>query len=147
MRHVPKDHAAVSARSADIFCVSLVCTLQSALSGFAYVNICGMLHPDTLHQDHQGMARRLVARLEDVVQPAQFERINQQLLRTHFFPGQSVHRKGFSGNGITAHVAHCMLQRLPAAVLTLAKRGSLTEPVEHYLQALTSARSALVQTC
>lgn len=114
--------------------------MQSALSGFSWVNIFRLFHPETLHQDHQGVGRRLVNKLQKLVTAAEFARINKHLLQTEPFPGQTIHSKGFLGSGITGHVANCMLQRLSAAVLTLAHRGSLPEALRHWLTALTSTQ-------
>ena len=99
-----------------------------------------LFFPETLHQDHQGLGRRLVNQhLQKQLTVAGFEHVNQQLLRAEAFPGQPLHRKGFLGSSITAHEAYCMLQRLGPAVLTLAVQGSLSESLKQWLRALTSA--------
>ena len=104
------------------------------MSGFAFVGMYCLPVVETLHQDHQGLGRRIVSHVQDTLSAADFERVNQQLLQTPPFPGQPLHSKGFLGNGITVHVAYCMLQRLSAPILTLAERGSPTEPLKHWLE-------------
>ena len=119
-----------------------MCPLQpeSALSGLAWVDLYRLFYPETLHQDHQGVGKRLIDKLGGLLSDAEFERVNQQLLQTDAFPGQAMHKQGLLGITITAHVANCMLQRLGPAVLALAVRGSLPEPLDHWLQALTRVR-------
>ena len=120
-----------------------MCCTQSALSGFAWVDMFRLFYPETLHQDHQGIGRRLVDRLREMLSPAEFERVNQHLLQTDPFPGQAMHSKGLLGNGITTHEAYSHFQRLSAAVLTLEHNHTLAEPVKHWLEALTSALIAV----
>ena len=104
--------------------------------------------PKTLHQDHQGVGRRLVQHPKRLLSTAQLKRVNRHLLQTDPFPGQAIHRKGLLAKGVTAHKAYCMLQRLNAAVLTLARDGKLKEELNNWLQALTCAPARpLLDTC
>lgn len=112
---------------------------QSALQGFPWVDPFRLFHPETLHQDHQGIGRRLVEHLKGLLSAAQLKLVNDHLLQTDPFPGQAIHSKGLLANGLTAHKAYCMLQRLGAAVLTLARDGKLEEPLKKWLEALTRA--------
>jgi hypothetical protein len=112
--------------------------------GFPWGDPHQLFHPETLHQCHQGLDKRIVKILLRTLTTAQLERVNEQVLRTPPFPGQAIPSEGLLASGVTAHKANCMLQRLGAAVLTLAHNGSLEEELKNWLQALISAPACSV---
>ena len=107
--------------------------------GFPWLDVFRLLHQETLHQDHQGIGRRLLNHLIQLLSAAWLERVKPHLLQTEAIPEQAIHSRGLLVNGLTANKACCMLQRPGAAVLILARDGKLDEPLKQWLEALTCA--------
>lgn len=105
--------------------------------GFAFVGDRHRLfNPETLHQDHQGVGKRLVDDLRTRVSPAEFALLNKHVLQTDTFPGQAIHSMGFLGSIITAphgqlHAAaaqrcraHARPQRIPGGAAEELAEGA-----------------------